>query len=466
MTSGTSIPPIHDDLCEAFATSVADVRYEHLPGAAVDTAKKSILDTLGVILAASGMEPAVRPVIEHVLESGGTPESSVLGWGHRLPASAAALANGAMAHCLDFDDRTSRGGHSASSMIPAVFALTERKGHISGKRIIAAVAAAQDMFIRLRCNVGATQLWNVSTILGVFSATAAATAVLGLRKDGIANALSIASMQAAGTMQPVYGGTHLRGMYAGFSANAAVNAALIAEKGLSGIHGVFEGKAGILHACFGGNFDRDRIAAGLGEEYIGSDMVYKPWPVVGLSHTYIHATLELMMEQALQPSDVEQIRVFINEGQQQMCTPLEQRRTPQSAVDAKFSLPFVVGIAASKRQVTLRDFTKEALKDPRVLDMAQKVVPVEESGPAWKSNSLVGRVEILTRDGRRFERVGDKVPGSPDAPMNWEQLALKFRDCASAAATPIPSTNVEEAIDLVKNLELLDDAAKVVRSLA
>jgi 2-methylcitrate dehydratase PrpD len=466
MTSDASILPTHDDLCEEFATSIADVRYEQLPSAAVDTAKKSILDTLGVILAASGLEPAVRPVIEHVLESGGTPESSVLGWGHRLPASAAALANGAMAHCLDFDDRTSRGGHSASSMIPAVFALAERKGPIPGKRIIAAVAAAQDMFIRLRCNVGTTQLWNVSTIIGVFSATAAAAAVLGLRKEEIANALGIASMQAAGTMQPIYGGTHLRGMYAGFSANVAVNAALIAQKGLSGIHGVFEGKAGILHACFGGNFDRARIAASLGKEYLGSDMVYKPWPVVGLSHTYIHATLELMIQLALEPTDIKQIRVFINEGQQQMCTPLEQRRTPHSAVDAKFSLPFVVGVAASKRQVTLRDFTPEALKDPRVLEMAQKVVPVEESGPAWKSNSLIGRVEILTRDGRRFERIGDNVPGSPDAPMHWEQLALKFRDCASAAATPIPPTKVEEVISLVKNLELLDDAAQVVSALA
>ncbi|RZL90707.1 MAG: MmgE/PrpD family protein [Variovorax sp.] len=453
------------DLCDDFAAAVAGTRYEKLQPAAIDAAKKSILDTLGVIVAASGMEPAVRPLIEHLVDCGGKPESSVLGWGQRLPASAAALANGAMAHCLDFDDRTSRGGHCASAMIPAVFALAQRNGPVPGQRVIAAVAAAQDMFIRLRCNVAATQTWNVSTILGVFSATAAAATILGLGESEIANALAIASMQAGGTMQPVYGGTHLRGMYAGFSANVAVNAALLAERGLSGIHGVFEGKAGILQACFAGKYDRDQIVSGLGQHYLGSDMVYKPWPVVGLSHTYIHATLQLMALHGLRPWDVEQIRVFISESQQQMCLPLERRRRPQSAVDAKFSLPFVIGVAASKGQVALRDFTPEALNDPQVLDMAQKVLPTEEPGEAWKSNSLVGRVEILAKDGRRFECVGARVPGSPEAPMSWEQLARKFTDCASAAVTPIAPDKVEEVIRLVKDLDSLDDAAAVVAPL-
>src|SRR5690349_3787965 len=111
------------DLCHAIADHVVGARYDKLPPDAVEAAKKTILDTLGVILAAGGMEPAVRGVVEFAKESGGKPECSVLGFGGRIPAVMAAFVNGAMAHCLDYDDQTPWGQHSASSLVPAVLAV-------------------------------------------------------------------------------------------------------------------------------------------------------------------------------------------------------------------------------------------------------------------------------------------------------------------------------------------------------
>jgi 2-methylcitrate dehydratase PrpD len=389
----------------------------------------------------------------------------VLGFGGRLPAGMAALANGAMAHCLDFDDRTSWGAHSGSSLMPAAFAVAERKGGISGKHMIAAIAAGQDLFIRLRCNVGWDQNWNLSTVIGVFSATATTSYVLGLGREQIANALGIASMQSSGTMQVIYGGSHLRGMYAGFSANTAVVAALLAEKGLTGIDDVFEGKAGIFNVYFDGKYDRAKMLADLGRDYLGAGMLYKPWPVVGIAHTYIHATIEVMKEHRLNPTDIEQIRVFVGASQHQMCTPTERRRTPETAVDAKFSLPFCVALAAAHGEIRIKDFTPTALKDQRVLAMASKVVPVEDSSADWKTNSPIGRVEIVTREGRTFERRGDNIPGSPEAPMTWDDLAQKFRDCAAAAAVPVAAPGIEKAVELVARLETLADVAEVIRTL-
>ena len=62
------------DLVHQFAAHAAGLQYDTLPGEARDAARKSVLDTLGVILAASGMEPAVRPVIEIVKDAGGKPD--------------------------------------------------------------------------------------------------------------------------------------------------------------------------------------------------------------------------------------------------------------------------------------------------------------------------------------------------------------------------------------------------------
>ena len=73
----------------------------------------------------------------------------------------AAFANGAMAHCLDFDDHAPEGHHASSSIVPAVFALAERQGGVSGRELITAVAAGQDMSMRIRRNVESRLDWHI-----------------------------------------------------------------------------------------------------------------------------------------------------------------------------------------------------------------------------------------------------------------------------------------------------------------
>ena len=456
-----------NDVSNAFADLLARARYDDLPTNAIEAAKKSVLDTLGVILAASGVEPRVRALVDLVQETGGRPESSVLGFGMRAPAAEAAFANGAMAHCLDFDDRTPWGAHSGSTAVPAAFALAERRGGIPGRQMILAIALAQDMFVRLRCNVGWRQDWNLSPVLGVFSATIAASRVLGLNGEQAANALGIASMQSSGTMETIFAvGSDLRAMYAGFAAKGAVTAALLAEKGITGISNLFEGKAGIFNVYFAGQYQREEMLKNLGTEYTGATMLYKPWPAVGISHTYIHATIELMKEHRLKPADIEEIRVGVGAFQQRMCHPLAERRAPKRPVDAKFSLPFCVAIAASRGQVGISDFGASTLADPHVLALAKKVVPVEDNSVDFTTKSPEARVAIVTRDGRTVERLGNKVPGSPEAPLTWNDIAEKFADCASVAAVPLSVDKIRAAQEMARNLESLVDATELLRILS
>jgi 2-methylcitrate dehydratase PrpD len=453
---------IATDLSVLFAAVVARARYEDLPPAAIEAAKKSVLDTLGVILAAGGVEPAVRPVLDLVNESGGTPESSLLGFDKKVPAQAAALANGAMAHCLDFDDRTPWGRHCGSSLVPALLALAERQPRVSGRTLIAAIAAGQDLFIRLREHAGADDTWNLSTVLGVLCAAAAGSRVLGLDAARTAAAIGIASTQASGTMQVVNAGSQLRGMYAGFSASSAVVAALLAQKGLGGVEGALEGEAGLLTLCFHGKHVRDRMLERLGVEYRGERILYKPWPVVGLSHAYIHATLELMRRHGLAAADIARIHVHVGETQRPLCTPTERRRSPANAMEAKFSLPFCVALAAVHGRIAVSHFTAEALGDGRVRAIAANVVAIDEEGPA----SRVPGVEVITRDGRTFEQPGRNIPGSPEAPMTWDDLAGKFIDNAGAAAVPMTPAKARGVVQTVAAMDELDDVADIVRSLA
>lgn len=456
--------PEQPDVSHSFAEFAAGIRYEDLPPDAISAAKKSLLDTLGVILAASGIEPAIRPLIDLLKESGGKEESTVFGEGIRLPASAAAYANGALAHCLDFDPQTPWGAHCDSSIVPTVLALAEQSGGCTGKDLIKAIAVGQEVFIRLRLNVGWHMDWNLSTVMGCFSATCAGAALLGLTPTQTAHAMGIVSMQSSGTMELVFGvGSDLRGMYAGFCSQACVTAVRLAKRGMTGIENLFEGEAGLLKVYFRDEYNREKMLEGLGTAFSSGGMLYKYWPAVGNAHTYIHASILLSCEHNIDTEQIRAVNVYVGDFQQRMCTPLDVRRAPDTSIDAKFSLPFLVSLALARRQLKVSDFSHDALNAPEVLALAQKVIPLPNPAYNWKAKLPDGRVEILMADGTVYSREGSEVPGSPESPMTWDQIAHKFSECARLATNPPLLDTISEAILFVRKLEDAPDATVLIK---
>lgn len=455
------------DLVHDFADHAAHLRYDDLPDAAREAAQKSILDTMGVILAASGMEPAARGVIDIVRESGGVEQSTVLGFGGKAPALMAALANGALAHCLDYDDQTPWGQHCASSIIPAVFALAERRGGVSGREVITAVAIGQDIFARLRCNVVWRKDWNLSTVLAVYAATAAAGRVAGLSAPQIGHAMGIASMQSSGIMEMVAGrGSDLRGLYAGFSAKGAALAVMMAEKGVTGINRLFEGTYGVFASHFAGEYDRAAMVAGLGTDLLGSGTLYKRWPCVGTAHSHMKAAIDIVSENDLTVVDIAEIKLHVGDYHDLMCQPLPERRAPATLADAKFSLPFLVAVAVVRRGMSVTDFTSAGLADPEILEAARKITLVSDPSLDWTLDLPPGRVEVLAKDGQRWLVEGHHVLGNADAPLTWDDICAKFRECAAVSVNPLPPDRLARAEELARGLADLDDATDLIRCLA
>ena len=195
----------HRDLVEHFAHHIASATYDQLPPAAREAAKKSILDTLGVILAASGMEPAVRGVIDLVREAGGQPEATVLAFGDRVPARGPPLPTAPWRTASTSTTRPPGGNTRPVPLCPLSSRSPSAAVGSLGGELITAVAVGQDVFARMRRNVGWRKDWNLSTVMGVFAATAATSHVLDLTEAQVAHALGIASMQSSGVMEVVAG---------------------------------------------------------------------------------------------------------------------------------------------------------------------------------------------------------------------------------------------------------------------
>ena len=117
---------------QRLANFLAALRYEELPGQAVEQAKKLTLHTVGAAIAALGLEASRKP-IAIALENGGRPEATLWGsnGGKKVSASEAAFSNGTLSDLLDWED-CSWTGHGSAGVIPVSLAMGE-KYHINGK---------------------------------------------------------------------------------------------------------------------------------------------------------------------------------------------------------------------------------------------------------------------------------------------------------------------------------------------
>lgn len=438
---------------------VAQCRYEDLPEAASLAARYSILDTLGVMLAATSLSEDCGRIAEFARECGGNAESSVIGFGDRLPAPAAALVNGALCHPLDFDDVHDEAKcHPAAESFPAALALAERVG-ASGKELLTAMAVGGDVAARIALSVDlgpGSHGWLGSAIYSHFGATAAAGKILGLSADQMSHAFGIAFCQTAGSHEMAEDCAY-RGVRDGFAQKVGVVSAMLAQRGVTGPSAFLEGKAGLYRQYFQARYTPERLVRDLGSVFEAANVSYKLWPSCRLTHNYIQSLLAILDENGLAAEDVEQVAVVVSEWGQVLCEPESYRLQPTTAMGAKDSMQFTLGAVLAHRSVRMEHFEPAGLEDAAILKAARKVVYTFDPGldPAGMSP---GDVRVRTRDGREVHKVVEFLYGSPRNPIEFKDLEGKFRDCVSHAARPLAAGRADK---LVADVLDLDRAASV-----
>ena len=458
---------------------VSETGYDDIPPPIRDRVKKSILDTIGIIMPASELMPDLKPAIDLYIEAGGKEESTVLAYGVKLPCWAATFANGIRGHALDYAD-----GHLEAvfrvgiSVIPAALALAERKGAVSGKELIASVGVAEELLCRLGVSVARRRKslgpWHAGILMGNFGAAAAAARMLNLDEDQTERALGIAFLQAGGTEVVTAPDCNIRGMYAGFVGKTGVLAALMAQRGVLGPRGCLGSRDGLFNVYLQGAYDRQALVENLGSEFELINLSFKPWPACALAHTYIDAMLGLRSEHSLRAEEIERIEVFSGEMSRELCHPIDVAagKVPRTTNDAKRSIPFNVAVAALKGKVTFQDFTAEGLRDPKVLRVAEKVrwvsaPELDEESFTKKGNQLPpGKVAVTDRRGRTFTKRTDFPYGHHLNPIRSDDLVEKFRDCLAHSPRPIPASDQERVIEMILHLEEVSDIREILRYLA
>jgi len=172
-----------------------------------------------------------------------------------------------------------------------------------------------------------------------------------------------------------------------------------------------------------------------------------------------------MREHKIASGDISRIIVFVSGTTQTLCEPLEVHRKPATCQDANRSLPYLLGVAATKGNILIKDITPEALKDQATLEFARRIVPSLDEEFNKANRMGPGKITIELASGKSYSKQVDIAYGDPQNPISWRNLADKFLDCVSYSAKPISTQNTDKLIDMITHLEEIEDVTEIFRVL-
>lgn len=428
------------------------IKFEDIPASVIGITKDFLLDT-GALIAAGSNAPGCAEVLDQLVDWGGKPESRLFVRGGRLPAPYAAMANSVMAHALDFDDTHERGDmHGYAVVLPATLAIADRVGKVSGKDFLAAIVVGIDVAYRLGLGIKTYRGWHPTATCGVFGAAIAAGKLAGLDRTQMHNAMGIAFSLSSGNFQCILDGSLTKRLQPAFAARAAVEAVMLAARGITGAKQVLEGKFGFYPLYEANEYNRAPLTERLGEWFEGQAASMKPYPSCRFCHAGIDAVIELVTEHDLKASDIASMRVEMpEEAHDYVGGPYKPGDSPQ--VSAQFNAAYNVAVAATRRKVGLAEIEIQSVLDPALRELAGRVETV-----ATHEKYCFGPqdITITLRNGTSLSKHVDVMTGHPDRPLTRAQLMAKVRDCVAYGGAP--ASDVDRLVVWAAELDTAPDA--------
>lgn len=445
------------DVTAAIADLVRTAAAESVSVAVLERAKIHILDTLGLALAGNRSE-AAGIVRDDIVGLGfGDDGSSIFGTTLRAPPRFAAFANAVSAHADNYDDtvpqaRLERTGgiHASGAVLPAVLAIAERTG-VSGMGAIVSYLIGIEVAGRLNHAISPRHYldgFHTTGTLNVFGAVAASARLLNLDAPGTVNAIGIAASRAAGVRRNF--GTMSEILHPGFAAQDGIVSAELAARGLTAASDALDGSTGFL-AAGAGEFDAGDIVGRLSRPWLFDDpgVWIKPHPNGALTHPGAGCLLELLRDNSVVPAEINEIRVQTNDRVWRTL----QHHWPQTAMQAKFSMEFTLAVIAVGGQAGLADFTDENLQRAGIQEMMKRVAytPYDVAGGDYTNVTTL--IDVVLANGQTLSGRADFAKGSTKAPMDFDAVAQKFRQCAA-----VGGFGSEDAQIIVETVQKLDRA--------
>lgn len=438
-----------------FAAIVCAKDYDALDDAAIAAVKRLILDGVAVAVAGTA-EDAPKIVAAHTRDTGGAAQSTIWGFGCKVPASAAAYANAVSMHVLDFEPMSSPPTHAVSPTVPVALALAEARGS-SGRDVIAACAKGFEIQGRILAAAkparGALPFHSPG-VMGPMGSAVTAAHLLKLDAAQLANALGMASSRCAGL--PANSGSMVKCTHCGNAAAAGLEAALLAARGFTANPAIFEAKHGYVQTFFAAHFDYNVLFDfGAPWRCVDPGMAIKFYPSKYPTHFAISAALDAR-KTIKDVSQIKSVRIVSPEILD------ANRPRPRVGLEGKFSIQFAAAAALLDGAVGIQTFTDQRRFAADMESLLGKIALEFDPSIPPDTKNMHMSVDVTLNDGSVHKGICRKPPGTWGIPVDAAQHGAKIRDCLGVRFDAATSAQVIEGFGQLEQL----DAAQLAQLLA
>jgi 2-methylcitrate dehydratase len=447
-----------------------------LDARAARAAKAVLIDSLAVAMGAL-THPAAQAARRHAYRFATQDGCAIWGSQRRAAPELAALTNGVLLRCYDYNDffvGQRNSGHP-SDMVAGVIAAAEW-ADADGAKLLSAlalgyevVAAAFDAFST------APGGWDYTNLVA-FGAACAIARVLGLDAGQTREALAMTVVPHFASDEIESGDLNARGdltMWKRFNGSDAVRnalqACLLAQVGVEGAVRPFVGRQGFIQKLANKSEDaipvlKDRLAPKRPLSRI-TETNMKRWPVGSLAQSAIQAALAARAK-VPDLARIRQVRVFAEEGAYDHLVKIRTAPyAPISRETADHSLPYIVAAAVLDGYVRTDSFAPSRVLEPaRQAFVAEKVKAAPEAalgtiaGGKHKrhADGYLGRVEIELADGAVVHGEAKPFPGHPNNPFSDDDLAEKLTENMEPFAGPEQTARLARHLDAIETRPVRD----------
>ena len=449
-----------DALTRQLTDYASNLTYADLSPQAIDKTKRIILDSIGCALGAARAEPAS---IARTLacEVSARHPATLMVTGERTTPDLAAFVNGVLVRYQDFSDAYVSGSglcHPSDMFGPVLAAVEGARG--GGRDLILAIALAYEVFCGIT-DSGAMRnasTWDQATF-GVIAASLAVSKAMGLDRERMAHALSLAASSHLTVGQVRRGAlSHWKGCAVANAGRNAVFSALLAAKGMTGPDLLFEGVQGYFKAT-GGSFEMPPLAKG-GAEFRIEKSRMKPYPAGYHCHTAVEAAQQIRAQLDNRIDAIKQVRMQTYKNGMNYAEPVHW--IPETRETADHSLPFTIAVALMEGTLAIRHYDEVYYQRNDVRALMQKISIAigDEPAQAWPDSPLC-LLEVETSDGRVLHGRADYHLGHHRRPMSDADQDAKLRAMGRDYAG-LSNARIDALIERLRHLETVDDVGSIV----
>jgi 2-methylcitrate dehydratase PrpD len=431
----------------AFADVPAFVRglaFEQLPDEVVESARRSLLDLIGV--AAGGSRTRASAIARAYAATqlcGSDRSARILFDGRRAGLAGAAFAGATTIDALDgHDGHPLIKGHAGAAVLPALLALVdgalpgETASEFDGREFLACLVLGYEIATRAGIALHATVAdFHCSGAFNALGCAAIAARLLGFDDARTRHALGAAEyFGPRGQILRVCNSPTMVKDGSGWGAQVGMTAALLAKDGFTGAPALTVERE-----------DASEFWNDLGTRWRIKEQYFKAYPVCRWAQPAVEAALALQRAHGFAADEI--VRISIESFREAIALG-SQCSMPRATDEAQYSLPFSVAAALRFGSIGAREVDASGLGDAGIARLVSATEAVEDAEFSRRFPAeRWARVRIGLADGRTVVSEPAEARGGAENPLSDDELRQKYRSLAEPVLGSARAWQIERSVD-------------------